>query len=168
MQIQNALAAMTEAVPLAGTADVRLPTGNDQPTLPSAFPPDARAVIHCPGPSVMSSGRMRAAEWVLEFEPRAPLFIEPLMGWTGSTDTLSQVRLRFPSLEAAAAYARRQALRYEIREPAHIRTGDLKRLRQPVAVPVSRFRSKRRQHEQVPHVTLDGSEAASSSTATAT
>ena len=37
------------------------------------------------------------------------------MGWTGSDDALSQVELSFPSLEAAAAYARRQGLNSVIR-----------------------------------------------------
>lgn len=130
MQMLDALAARTEAVPLSGTAAAAtLLSKNDRSAITSTFPTDARAMIHCPAPSVMSSGRARAAEWVLEFEPRAPLFIEPLMGWTGSTDTLSQVRLKFPSREAAIAYARRQGLRFEVREPHHIRTGDLARMR---------------------------------------
>ena len=55
-----------------------------------------------------------------EFEPRSRPFIDPLMGWTGSTDTLRQLKLRFPTREAAIDYARRQGLRYEVREPAHL------------------------------------------------
>lgn len=85
-----------------------------------AFPMNAKVVIHCPAASVTSSVRARTREWVLEFERRSPLFVEPLMGWTGSLDTLSQVRLRFPTREAAIAYAERQGLNYEVREPAHI------------------------------------------------
>src|SRR4051812_25915307 len=109
MRMHHALAARAEAAPGRGTADVVLASGKSHPLLtPSVFPPDARAVIHCPAPSVMSSGRARAAEWVLEFERRTPPFIESLMGWTGSTDMLSHIRLRFPSREAAVAYAERQ------------------------------------------------------------
>lgn len=129
MKLQDALAARTKAVPLSGTAYAALLDENDSPAITSTFPSDARAVIHCPAPSVMSSGWARAAEWVLEFEPPAPLSIEPLMGWTASTDTLPQVRLRFPSREAAIAYAQRQGLRFEVREPNHIRAGDLARMR---------------------------------------
>ena len=54
---------------------------------------------------------------MLEFEPRAPEFIEPLMGWTGGTDPLRQGQLRFPSREAAIAYARREGLPYTVYEP---------------------------------------------------
>jgi hypothetical protein len=49
---------------------------------------------------------------VAPFGPRSRPLIEPLMGWTGCDDTLSQVELTFPSAAAAIAYARRQGLRY--------------------------------------------------------
>ena len=38
------------------------------------------------------------------------------MGWTGSTDPMGQVRLTFPSREAAVAYAQRHCLDYEVRK----------------------------------------------------
>jgi hypothetical protein len=81
-----------------------------------AFPPDARAIIRCPGPSVLSSGRAWARQWVLEFEPRSAQFVEPLMGWTGGADPLRHVQLRFPSPEAAVAYAEREGLPYVVQE----------------------------------------------------
>ena len=96
---------------------------NGPPVPVAAFPTGVRAVIHCPAPSVTSAGRWRAGEWVLGFERRSPPFIEPLMGWTGSADTLPQVRLRFPDRESAVAYAHRQGFRHEVREPAHPRAG---------------------------------------------
>jgi hypothetical protein len=52
--------------------------------------------------------------WKLRFERRSPPFIEPLMGWTGSDDTLTQVELTFPTVEAAIAYARRQGLTFVV------------------------------------------------------
>jgi hypothetical protein len=85
-------------------------------TLPSV-PPDARAVIYRPSRSVMTSGRANTCQWVLEFEPRSPEFIEPLMGWTGGTDPLRHVRLSFPNREAAVAYARREGLPFTVYEP---------------------------------------------------
>ena len=87
-----------------------------RPTLPS-FPPDARAVIHRPSRSVMTSGRANTCRWVLEFEPRSRGFVEPLMGWTGGTDPLHHVRLSFPTREAAVAYARREGLPFTVHEP---------------------------------------------------
>ena len=80
----------------------------------SVFPADAQAVIYKPAPSPMTSGRARAQRWTLRFERRSAPYIEPLMGWTGDGDPLSQVELSFPSAEAAIAYARRQGLQYTV------------------------------------------------------
>lgn len=127
MQLRDALAGLTDAAPLQGAANAE-PANDDRLDQTSGFPEDARAVIHCPSPSVTQAGRRGVGEWVLEFVPRARPYVEPLMGWTGGSDPLSQVRLHFPNRDAAVAYARRQGLAYEIREPAH------KRLCQVVAV----------------------------------
>lgn len=83
----------------------------------SGFPLDVKAIIYRPAKSAMTSGRAGTRNWVLEFEPRSPLFIEPLMGWTSSTDPLRQVRLTFPSKEAAIAYAERQGIGFSVRTP---------------------------------------------------
>ena len=91
--------------------------GNRRPALGfgrSVFPPDAAARIFRPSRSVMTSGRARTKGWRLVFERRTPPFIEPLMGWTGGDDTLAQVELNFPTLEAAIAYAERQGLAYVV------------------------------------------------------
>jgi NADH dehydrogenase len=65
-----------------------------------------RARIYQPARTAMQSGTARTHHWVLEYMPAAPREIDPLMGWTSSSDTQSQVRLRFPTREAAEAYAR--------------------------------------------------------------
>lgn len=57
----------------------------------SLFPRDAIARIYRPSRSVMTSGKVRTKGWRLRFEPREAPFIEPLMGYTGSRDTLKQV-----------------------------------------------------------------------------
>jgi hypothetical protein len=62
------------------------------------------ARIYRPAKNAMQSGFAKTA-WVLEFEPSAAKRIDPLMGWTGSTDMNGQVRLTFDSAEAASAYA---------------------------------------------------------------
>jgi hypothetical protein len=98
-------------------ADPVGPTGEFHRRTPTSFPADAEAVIYRPAKSAMTSGRAGLRCWILEFKPRSPLFIEPLMGWTGGTDPLAQVRLSFPSREAAKAYAWRQGLRFTVREP---------------------------------------------------
>lgn len=53
----------------------------------------------------MQSGKALIDDWVLEFAPSEARFADPLMGWTGSSDTQSQVRLTFPNKDAAKAYA---------------------------------------------------------------
>jgi len=57
-------------------------------------------------PSV-SASTARVREWVMEFEQERPRTHDPLMGWTSSADTRTQVRLRFASEAEAIAYAER-------------------------------------------------------------
>jgi ETC complex I subunit conserved region len=78
----------------------------------TTFPDDAVDVIYKPSRSAMTSGKLRTREWKLRFEPRRARSIEPLMGWTATEDTLSQVEVSFPSAKAAMAYAPRQGLHY--------------------------------------------------------
>ena len=55
--------------------------------------------------NAMQSGRARCGQWVLEFESARPTRADPLTGWPGGAETQEQVRLDFPTLEAAQAYA---------------------------------------------------------------
>jgi hypothetical protein len=66
----------------------------------------------------MQSGKARNNRWVLEFCPQGSGFIDPIMGWRGSEDTLHQVRLTFQTLETALAYAEKMNLAVQI-DPAH-------------------------------------------------
>jgi len=63
------------------------------------------ARIYQQAKSAMQSGKARVDEWVLEFEQSEARRADPLMGWTGSGDTQAQVQLKFPSKDAAKAYA---------------------------------------------------------------
>ena len=60
------------------------------------------------------SGQANAGRWVLEFERQDALRPDPLTGWNGSSDTRPQVRLTFPTSEAAIAYANRHGFDYHI------------------------------------------------------
>jgi hypothetical protein len=72
--------------------------------------------------SAMQSGRAGTSEWVLRFEPAEPKRIDPLTGWFGSGDTnATQVRLAFPSVEAAIAYAEQRGIPYEVEAPPTVR-----------------------------------------------
>ena len=76
-----------------------------------------KARIYKPAKSTMQSGKGKSVSWLLEFEKSRPNFVEPLMGWVGTDDTVQQVRLAFPTKEAAAAYARSIGVVAEIIEP---------------------------------------------------
>jgi len=93
------------------------PNLNDNDEERPAAPPRRRVVIFEPAKSAMTSGARRKP-WLLEFEPQSGPFIEPLMGWTGSSDPLAHMQLGFASREAAIAYAERQGLEYEVRGSA--------------------------------------------------
>lgn len=80
-----------------------------------AFPEEAVARIYKPSRSVLTSGKGRTSGWRLAFERRTPPVIEPLMGYTGSDDALTQVELTFPTLNSALRYAERQGLKYTVR-----------------------------------------------------
>ncbi|WP_168600394.1 NADH dehydrogenase ubiquinone Fe-S protein 4 [Rhizobium sp. SG741] len=84
----------------------------------SVFPEDVGARIFRPSHSVMTSGKARMNGWLLVFERRSAPFIEPLMGYTGTTDTLTQVELEFPTLRSAIRYAERQGLTYVVQGSA--------------------------------------------------
>ena len=75
------------------------------------------ARIYRPARTATQSGRAKTLRWVLEMEPRSPKEADPLCGWIGSDDTEQQVQLRFPSKEAALAYARRQGIEFRVHEP---------------------------------------------------
>ena len=58
------------------------------------------ARIYQPSRNAMQSGVGKTRQWVLEFAPEAARTVDPLMGWTSSTDMDSQVRLKFDNVEA--------------------------------------------------------------------
>jgi hypothetical protein len=75
------------------------------------------ARIYQPAKTATQSGRAKTRHWLLEMEPRSRKEADPLCGWLGSDDTEQQVQLRFPTKEAAIAYARRQGIDYRVYDP---------------------------------------------------
>jgi hypothetical protein len=67
--------------------------------------------------NAMQSGKALTDQWVLDFVPAEARKADPLMGWAGSGDTRRQLRLRFPSREAAAAYAEKHGIEATVHEP---------------------------------------------------
>ena len=76
-----------------------------------------RVRIYKPARNAMQSGQSKT-RWVLEFEPEARREVEPLMGWTSSSDMNQQVRLMFASKDEAIAHAEKNGIAYRVEEPA--------------------------------------------------
>jgi len=94
--------------------------GQVSPLLPGSNMPAVARVppvrIYQPAHSVIQSGPGRH-DWVMEFERSSPLFRDPIMGWTGDADPLSEIRLSFPDLQSAITFANRHGWRYRVEEP---------------------------------------------------
>ena len=86
-----------------------------------------RARIYKPAKTAMQSGVGKTKQWVLDYLPDSRRDVDPLMGWTSSGDTQSQVRLRFDSKEEALDYAEAHGIDAVVYEPksrrANIRAG---------------------------------------------
>lgn len=85
------------------------------------------ARIYQPAKTAMQSGTAKTHQWVLEYAPASAREMDPLMGWTSSSDTQAQVRLRFDSKEDAIDYAEANGIEAQVMEPkkrrANIRAG---------------------------------------------
>ena len=75
------------------------------------------ARIYKPPRNASQSGQANIRGWVLEYETEDPRKIEPLMGWTTSRDTRTQVKLTFETVEQAKAYAERSGIPYHVIPP---------------------------------------------------
>ena len=75
------------------------------------------ARIYSPAKTAMQAGKAKTGYWVLEFDREQPRRVEPLMGYTSSSDMRQQVRMRFQTKDAAIAYAEKIGLAYRVEEP---------------------------------------------------
>jgi hypothetical protein len=75
------------------------------------------ARIYKPAKNAMQSGSGNNKEWVLDYEPTEPRIVEPLMGWTSSSETKTQVHLSFGTKVEAIAYCERHGIAYAVSEP---------------------------------------------------
>jgi hypothetical protein len=72
------------------------------------------ARIYKPARNAMQSGKGKSQDWVLEHEQVSRRAADPLMGWTSTTDTSTQVKLTFASKEEAIAYAQKHGIAYVV------------------------------------------------------
>lgn len=77
------------------------------------------ARIYKPARNTMQSGTARSNHWVLDYVSSKAREVDPLMGWTTSKDTQAQVKLRFPTKEAALEYAQENGIDAVVLEPHH-------------------------------------------------
>jgi hypothetical protein len=76
------------------------------------------ARIFRPTRGATQSGHARTKAWLLEYERSEAREIEPLMGWTGTSETESQVKVPFDTREEAVAFAQKLGIPYEVEEPS--------------------------------------------------
>ena len=67
--------------------------------------------------NAMQSSKALTDQWILEFAPAEAKKPDPLMGWAGSGDTRRQLRLKFPSKDAAVAYAAKHGIDAVVHQP---------------------------------------------------
>lgn len=62
----------------------------------------------------MQRGKRNSHGWILEHEVPHAWRPDPLTGWAGSGHPDGQIRLNFPTLDAAIDYAEREGLPYHV------------------------------------------------------
>ncbi|ACT59544.1 ETC complex I subunit [Hirschia baltica] len=75
------------------------------------------AKIYKPSKNAMQSGKAKSDTWVLEMDVAASRSIDPLMGWTSTDSTETQLRMKFDSSEEAISYAKREGLEFTVVTP---------------------------------------------------
>ena len=75
-----------------------------------------KAKIYIPTKNVMQSGLGKNNKWIIEFNTKNT-GTDPLMGWESSTDTLSELKLEFPTKELAIEYANKNKIDFDVVEP---------------------------------------------------
>lgn len=79
------------------------------------------ARIYKPAKNAMQSGAAGTREWRLDYEPEKAQVVEPLMGWTSSSDMKQQLGLAFDTKDEAIAYCERKGIPYQVIEPQEIK-----------------------------------------------
>jgi len=72
-----------------------------------------KAKIYKPSKTAMQSGKARTKFWVLEFD-KSNSNKDFVMGWTSSSNTNEQVKLKFETQEQAIAYAKQNNIPFDL------------------------------------------------------
>lgn len=73
--------------------------------------------IYKPTKTTMQSGMANSKEWLLEFVSQEDQKIEPIMGWTSSSDMLQEIKMKFPTKQAAIDFANKNQYKHDVIEP---------------------------------------------------
>lgn len=76
-----------------------------------------KARIYRPAKTAMQSGTAKTKVWLLEMLSPDKMPTDPLMGWTSMPDTLREIKMKFPTKDAAIAYAQKNRIAFEVTEP---------------------------------------------------
>lgn len=76
-----------------------------------------KAIIYQPAKAATQS-KSKHRSWTIRMANENVRFIEPLMGWTGTTDMLTQLNsLFFDDVEDAVVFCEKKNWEYEVEEP---------------------------------------------------
>jgi NADH dehydrogenase len=74
-----------------------------------------QVIIYRNGEVITQSGKAKEGMWILESKTISN-DKEPIMGWTSNSDTQSQIKLEFQSLESAIDYAKKHQLEFIVED----------------------------------------------------
>ena len=72
-----------------------------------------RAKIYQPVKTAMQSGKARTKFWILEFD-KSNSNKDFVMGWTSSSNTDEQIKLKFETQNQAIAYAKQNNIEFDL------------------------------------------------------
>ena len=75
-----------------------------------------KAKIYQPSKTAMQSGKTRTKFWVLEFD-KSNSSKDFVMGWTSSSNTNDQIKLKFETQEQAIKYAEENNIQFNLITP---------------------------------------------------
>jgi hypothetical protein len=75
-----------------------------------------KAKIYQPSKTAMQSGKARTKFWVLEFD-KSNSSKDFVMGWTSSSNTNDQIKLKFETQEQAIKYAEENNIQFNLITP---------------------------------------------------
>ena len=75
-----------------------------------------KAKIYKPTKTAMQSGAGNSRLWILEFDSLNTT-TNPFMGWETSDDTMSEIKLEFPTKDNAINYAMKNNIDFYVVEP---------------------------------------------------